>query len=596
MTLSLSAVDRTAYFTFRDQSFVGVHSPDRKTMVTIKEELSYYKPGYFFDPRFKRGIWDGQITFLDKGIFPVGLLPKVINALKQYNIQSKLDFQINEILDRHEAKEEDFLEFFKEGFALRDYQKESSIKALAAGRGVVVAATSAGKSAIIYAVARFLHEQKRKILIMVPSELLVKQLWEDFTLVTDKAGYGWKDGAKHVGLVYSKKKEFHKQIVIGTYQSIMRLPPEELQKFEAVLVDEAHQTKTESHRYILSNLKNAKFRMGFTGTLPKDQHDLACVTGYLGKEIFRIQANELQKDGYISQCKVMNVLIQYPEKDRKFLAHLHRQLRRNIDELERENIYVLLEPPPRKLDYAIPEGVWKDVFSIESNEKLLWEAVQSRDSNILWRAAYFLEGQYIIHSEARNDAFDLVFERVKTNQNALILVQELVHLEKIAKYLEKYGRKIYIIHGKIKPKERERIKKLMEDESGVICLATYGTLSTGVSINNIEHVVLAKSYKSEIRTLQSLGRGLRLRKNKTLCVMWDLVDDFLHRDFKKYQNYGYTHWNGLELGTYTLKVWDSEEPDDGLEINLPITADRIGRLDYYREQQFPYFNTFFEIT
>lgn len=596
MTISLSAPDRTAKFFFLDQSFVSVRSDDVDTLKIVNNSISYYKPGYFFDPRFKRGIWNGKISLAERDKIPVGLLPQVVQSLKSHDIPILLDFDVSEILDRYEPTGKDFEKYFKPGFALRDYQEEASIKALKAGRGVVVAATSAGKSAIIYTISRFLHEQGKKVLVMVPSELLVKQLRDDFTLVTEKEGYGWKDGVKHVGLVYSKKKEFSKAVVIGTYQSIMRLPPEELEKFDAVLVDEAHQTKTESHRYILSCMKNAKFRIGFTGTLPKEPHDEACVRGYLGKEIFRKVASELQKEGFIAPCKVMNVLIQYPEEDCKFLAHLHTQFRRNLKEAEKSSKLELLEPPPRKLDFEIPEGVWKDVFAIESNEKLLWEGVQSRDANIVWRAAYFLEGQYVIQSKARNNSFDLVFERVKPNQNILILVQEIEHLENVLKHLGKYRRKIYVIHGKVKQKERDKIKKSMEEESGVICLATYGTLSTGVSINNIEHVVLGKSYKSEIRTLQSLGRGLRLRENKTLCIMWDLVDDFNHKDFDRYSNYGFIHWNGLKFGKRTVRGWDNEDFGGEFEIELPIGEDRIGRLDYYKEQKFPYFNTILEIT
>ena len=59
-----------------------------------------------------------------------------------------------------------------------------------------------------------------------------------------------------------------------------------------------------------------------------------------------------------------------------------------------------------------------------------------------------------------------------------------------------------------------------------ILVASYGTLSTGVSINAIFNVIFADSFKSEQIIIQSIGRALRLHDDKKKATIFDLVDVF----------------------------------------------------------------------
>lgn len=58
-------------------------------------------------------------------------------------------------------------------------------------------------------------------------------------------------------------------------------------------------------------------------------------------------------------------------------------------------------------------------------------------------------------------------------------------------------------------------------------LIEYGTLSTGVSINALSVAILADSFVSKSRVLQSIGRSLRLHKDKDVAIIIDLVDAFI---------------------------------------------------------------------
>jgi type I site-specific restriction endonuclease len=64
----------------------------------------------------------------------------------------------------------------------------------------------------------------------------------------------------------------------------------------------------------------------------------------------------------------------------------------------------------------------------------------------------------------------------------------------------------------------------MESNDNVVCIAISAIFSTGVNIKNLHNIVFAAGGKSFIRTVQSIGRGLRLHANKTRLIIIDLCD------------------------------------------------------------------------
>ena len=87
-------------------------------------------------------------------------------------------------------------------------------------------------------------------------------------------------------------------------------------------------------------------------------------------------------------------------------------------------------------------------------------------------------------------------------------------------------RKVHLIHGDIDVNVREEVRKVCEQSNGNIIFGSYGTMSTGVNIKNLHHVVFASPSKSRIRVLQSIGRGLRKTKDKDSAKLYDIADDF----------------------------------------------------------------------
>ena len=75
---------------------------------------------------------------------------------------------------------------------------------------------------------------------------------------------------------------------------------------------------------------------------------------------------------------------------------------------------------------------------------------------------------------------------------------------------------------------------MTETQNNAIIVASYGTFSTGINIRNLHNIIFASPSKSKIRTLQSIGRGLRLGENKETAVLYDIADDLTYKSKKNF--------------------------------------------------------------
>ena len=163
------------------------------------------------------------------------------------------------------------------------------------------------------------------------------------------------------------------------------------------------------------------------------------------------------------------------------------------------------------------------------------------------KEALELEKSFIHDSDKRLNFIKKIIE--KCDKNTLVLFHSIEYGQKIFNKLksEIQNKDFFYIDGEVRNKEREEIKKFMEETSTntKILIASYGTLSTGVSINALFNVVFADSFKSEQIIIQSIGRALRLHEEKKTALIFDLVDVFsleepkniLFRHFKEREKF-----------------------------------------------------------
>jgi superfamily II DNA or RNA helicase len=119
--------------------------------------------------------------------------------------------------------------------------------------------------------------------------------------------------------------------------------------------------------------------------------------------------------------------------------------------------------------------------------------------------------------------------------NTLILYQ---FVEKQGMYLANIlgnnDRPVYFVSGDVSGNHREEIRKVVENESNAIIVASFGTFSTGVNIKNLHNIIFASPSKSRIRNLQSIGRGLRKSDTKSSATLYDIADDMSWKGRKNY--------------------------------------------------------------
>ena len=104
--------------------------------------------------------------------------------------------------------------------------------------------------------------------------------------------------------------------------------------------------------------------------------------------------------------------------------------------------------------------------------------------------------------------------------------------------LPRRTRKLFFVSGGVDTDAREEIRALTEKENDAIIVASLGTFSTGINIRNLHVLIFASPSKSQIRVLQSIGRGLRKSDNGKATKVFDIADD-LH--WKKNRNYTLDH-------------------------------------------------------
>ena len=103
---------------------------------------------------------------------------------------------------------------------------------------------------------------------------------------------------------------------------------------------------------------------------------------------------------------------------------------------------------------------------------------------------------------------------------------------------------------------------MAEKKDNILILASYGVFSTGINIRNLHNVIFASPYKSRIKVLQSIGRGLRRTEQKNAVKLYDIADDI---SYKNKKNFTLLHFQDR------INIYNEEEFDYEIK-NLPIES------------------------
>lgn len=123
-------------------------------------------------------------------------------------------------------------------------------------------------------------------------------------------------------------------------------------------------------------------------------------------------------------------------------------------------------------------------------------------------------------------------------------------------------RKLFFVSGAVDTDERERIRAITEKEKDAIIVASMGTFSTGINIRNLHNLIFASPSKSQIRILQSIGRGLRKSDDGRGTKVFDIADDLHWKSSKNYT---------LEHAAERIKLYGRERFDFKIH-EVPIST------------------------
>jgi len=463
-----------------DRKFIQLVDFNEMELEQVRHSFKRRISNWRFHPLVKRRVWDGYISFIDKyNRIPAGLWNELNEVCKKFNLQIEIE-GLDELFD-YDFDEQHFRDWVATFFAdhpthtPRDYQIDACIPIIKYRRTISEIATSAGKTLIMFMIFGYLleHGKNKKMMIVVPNTNLVLQTFEDFEKYNNgKIKY-------HLQMIHGGTDKTKKDIdlIIGTYQSLVKREREWFDGIDAVCVDEAHHTQASSIKKILMNCFDAKIAYGLSGTMLQDgSTEALTIQAYLGPQVNNISANFLIQNNYATAIFVKHVTLNYLE--------------------------------------------------VEAREKL--EQLRARKGEMEGSKMLDLEKRLVVENRAR---FVFVCDFIiRSSKNSLVLFSNVK---------DQYGRRIYdYIRENTTDKEvfyvdggtgidlREDYINRMEIGENKILIASFGTFSTGISINNIHNVYFTESYKSERIIRQSVGRGMRLLEGKDRVNIIDFVDDF----------------------------------------------------------------------
>ncbi|OUU54228.1 MAG: hypothetical protein CBC12_01665 [Candidatus Puniceispirillum sp. TMED52] len=313
----------------------------------------------------------------------------------------------------------------------------------------------------------------------------------------DFTDYGFDPELVHK--IYSgKDKTTDKQIIISTWQSIYKFSKEWFEDFGCVFGDEVHLFKAKSLSGLMNKCVNAEYRFGTTGTLDGTETNKLVLEGLFGPTYRVTMTRDLQEKGTLAKLDIKILLLRY-----------HNDV-----------------------------------------------------CHMLKNATYQEELDYIVQNPKRNNLISNL--AIDQKGNTLILFQ---FVEKHGKPLYELirdkveeGRKVYYVSGEVDATDREQIRGIVEKQKNAIIVASLGTFSTGINIRNLHNIVFASPSKSQIKVLQSIGRGLRQSDDGSTTNLIDIADD-LH--VKSHKNFTLRH------SAERIKIYTKEQfPYKIYKINL----------------------------
>lgn len=276
---------------------------DPKLMVKVKRFLSFKHPDARFIRDSLRYEWDGMIYPMnDRGVFPSGFLPKVIEFLIEISDGFEEELAL---VDNRNIPEVGVIPKKVGKFELYYHQRlaiesivYSSLYGIPWPQGFVSAGMGAGKTLTMFGL--YMAFDRPKTVILVDNSQLFEQHKKDLR-ETFPDEYGYLRGKKE------DKGGNIRLCMVKTLANRIQEDKYFVSGVSMVLVDEADLAGSKTFKKVLSAFTEASVRVGFSGTifkreLKKDILRNSTLRGRFGEILYDIPATELEDKGITSKA------------------------------------------------------------------------------------------------------------------------------------------------------------------------------------------------------------------------------------------------------------------------------------------------------
>ena len=515
---------------------ISENASDIETLQKIRDFLKAEKPDAKYNFKVQRG-WESPYNFFTevKKIKETGqTVMKIMNGhlqlLTNYNLNIPQEFSefTEDEIDRGLA---DIIKMMP--FEPYDYQLKCARDNLLKEKQISLAATSAGKSCIIFLIIYFLYKHNKKGYIIVPNINLLTQLYQDFSdyfkeefskerdeflCSIDKQGGG-------------NKSDFNNFLVISTWQSLMN-KRDVLDKSDFIICDELQKYSSEVSSEIVKESINAKIKIGVTGTLPEDAAATMTLLGMFGAPKRYIRACELIERGLATPVEIISFIMKYSDEDKRTFNSLPK------GQYAKQLAFIKEHETRHKFIIDVSCNIYNTgntllLFSHTEHMKLsfidimkrLYPDVVVENKNITGKKSFEFQkqfGVYFLNGEDDAKTRELT-RKILEEKHYVIEFEDLTKITLSENdYYNDILMKDLVLDSSLYIKYDIKNIYLRNE----ILVSNYQLLSTGISIKRLFNLIFASPLKSYTTITQSIGRGLRLHPDKKIFRVIDIVDDF----------------------------------------------------------------------
>jgi len=413
--------------------------------------------------KFNRSFFTQKRLYViaPNGGFDIGLVGEIKHFLETRKYEYEIKYSPEALAELNPKLNKPLIKRLE--LDLRDYQQDTVEKCMAVGRGMAILGTGAGKTLTIATLIENFYLYSKNLPTF---KCLI--IVPDLGLVNQTY-----DDFKQYNVSFSITKWTGKQkpddnanIVIANTDILLSRFDETpwIRNVDLLIVDEAHKIGRGNKSSKLIEKITTPNKFGFTGTLPDSNLDKWNVIGKIGPVLIRKSSYELREEKFLTNVNIKIIKLDYKDKPIK--------VRGTLDPTEN----------------------------------------------------YRNELQFLSYNGFRNKIIQTTCNNFKNN--VLILLNNIDHGQHLYDLLSKNlkEKQVFFIRGEVEVEERDKVKKIMENNNNVVCIAISSIFSTGVNIKNLHMILFAAGGKSFIRTVQSIGRGLRLNENKDQLLIVDIAD------------------------------------------------------------------------